>query len=109
MEKQTTVEFLARFPKVLGKSDTTSSQEPILIKADMTPKEKADELFTHYHNLIQSIGGELGQEILVSILAKQSALFAAREVLKEKWNIEVEGSEDEYYWWEEVEHEIESI
>ena len=74
-----------------------------------SPKEKAAELFTHYHNLIQNIGGELGQEILVSILAKQSALFAAREILKEKWNIEVQGSEDEYYYWEEVEHEIESI
>jgi len=73
----------------------------------MTPKEKADELFTYYHNLIQSIGGELGQEILVSILAKQSALFAAREVLKEK--IYVLAHFDEYYYWEEVEHEIESI
>lgn len=75
----------------------------------MTPKEKADELFNHYHNLIQSIGGKLGQEILVSILAKQSALFAAREVLKEKYNIEVPGSEDEYYFWEEVEHEIQNL
>ena len=72
-----------------------------------SPKEKAKELFNHYHNLIQDIGGELGQEILVSILAKHCALFAAREVLKEKWNIEVQGSEDEYYYWEEVEHEIE--
>ena len=69
----------------------------------MTPKEKADELFTHYHNLIQSIGGELGQEILVSILAKQCALFTAREVLDNDLNSEV------YYYWEEVEHEIESI
>jgi hypothetical protein len=73
-----------------------------------TPKEKAKELFEHYYILIQDIGGELGQEILVSILAKHCALFAAREVLKEKWNIEVEGSYDEYYYWEEVEHEIES-
>ena len=74
-----------------------------------TPKEKADELFNHYHNLIQSIGGELGQEILVSILAKQCALFAAREVLKEKWNSDVGGSRDEYYYWEEVEHERENL
>jgi hypothetical protein len=74
----------------------------------LTPKEKAKELFNHYYILIQDIGGELGQEILVSILAKHCALFAAREVLKEKWNIEVEGSQDEYYYWEEVEHEIES-
>ena len=74
----------------------------------MTPKEKAEEIFNHYHNIIQEIGGELGQEILVSILAKQSALFTAREVLKEKWNIETQGRDDEYYYWEEVEHELEN-
>ena len=74
-----------------------------------TPKEKAKELFNHYYILIQDIGGELGQEILVSILAKHCALFAVREVLKEKWNIKVEGSYDEYYYWEEVEHEIENL
>jgi hypothetical protein len=70
-----------------------------------TPKEKAKELFNHYYNLIQDIGGELGQEILVSILAKHCALFAAREVLKDKWNTE---DYDQYYYWEEVEHEIEN-
>ena len=75
----------------------------------MEPKEKAKELFTHYYNLIQDIGGELGQEILVSILAKQCALFAVREILKQKWNIEIIGSEDEYYFWTEVEHEIEKL
>lgn len=63
----------------------------------MTPKEKADEIFTHYHNLIQEIGGELGQEIIVSTLAKQSALFTAREILDNDLNSEV------YYYWEEVE------
>jgi hypothetical protein len=73
-----------------------------------SPKEKAKELFDHYHILITAIGGELGQEILVSILAKQCDLYAVREVLKEKWNIDVPGSQDEYYYWEEVEHEIES-
>jgi hypothetical protein len=63
----------------------------------MTPKEKAEEIFTHYHNLIQEIGGELGQEIIVSILAKQCALFTAREILDNDLNSEV------YYYWEEVE------
>ena len=72
-----------------------------------SPKEKAAELFTHYHNLIQDIGGELGQEILVSILAKHCALFAAREIMKDKWYTETENSYDNYYYWEEVEHEIE--
>ena len=71
-----------------------------------TPKEKADELFNHYHNLIQSIGGELGQEILVSILAKQCALFLTRETMQDKWNTE---DYDQYHYWEEVEHEIEKI
>jgi len=72
----------------------------------MTPKGKADELFNHYHNLIQSIGGELGQEFLVFILAKQCALFAARELLQDKWNTE---DYDQYHYWEEVEHEIENL
>ena len=63
----------------------------------MTPKEKAEEIFTHYHNLIQEIGGELGQEIIVSILAKQSALFAVKQILDNDINSEV------YYYWEEVE------
>jgi hypothetical protein len=73
----------------------------------MTPKEKAEELFNHYHNLIQSIGGELGQEILVSILAKQSALYAVKTLLNDKHP--TEDFNETYYYWEEVEHEIESI
>lgn len=47
----------------------------------MRPVEKANQLITHYHNLIQEQGGELGQEILVSILAKQCALIAVDEIL----------------------------
>lgn len=73
----------------------------------MTPKEKADELFNHYYNMIQSIGGELGQEILVTILAKQSALFAVNTLLNDKHP--TEDFNDTYYYWTEVEHEIESI
>lgn len=47
----------------------------------LTPKEKANELVTMHHNIIQDIGGELGQEILVTILAKQCALIAVDEIL----------------------------
>ena len=68
----------------------------------MTPKEKAKEIFTHYHNLIQEIGGELGQEIIVSILAKQSSLFAVKQILDNDLNSEV------YYYWEEVEELLEN-
>lgn len=47
----------------------------------LAPKEKANELVTMYHNLIQDIGGELGQEILVTILAKQCALIGVDEII----------------------------
>ena len=50
-------------------------------KMILTPKEEANELVTMHHNLIQDIGGELGQEILVTILAKQCALIAVDEIL----------------------------
>ena len=68
-----------------------------------TPKEKAAELFTHYHNLIQDIGGELGQEILVSILAKECALFLVREKQIDEWKAKDYKSSD---YWNEVEYEL---
>ena len=46
-----------------------------------SPKEKAKELFNQYHNLIQEIGGDMGHEILVSIIAKESCLIAVDEIL----------------------------
>ena len=71
-----------------------------------SPKEKAKELFGYYHKLIQDIGEELGQEILVSILAKQCALFLARETLKDKWNTK---DYEQYHFWDIVEYEIENL
>ena len=71
-----------------------------------TPKEKAKELFDHYYILIQDIGGELGQEILVSILAEQCALFFAKQMQQEKWD---EKKYKSHSYWEEVEVEIVNI
>jgi hypothetical protein len=68
-----------------------------------SPKEKAKELFDQYHNLIQEIGGDMGHEILVSILAKQSSLIAVKQILDNDLNNEV------YYYWEEVEEEINNL
>jgi len=68
-----------------------------------SPKEKAKELFDQYHNLIQEIGGELGHEILVSILAKHCALIAVKQILDNDLNSEV------YFYWEEVEEEINNL
>lgn len=69
-----------------------------------SPKQKAEELFTHYYNLIQDIGGELGQEILVSILAKECALFLVREKEIDEWKAK-HFKKAEY--WNEVEYELE--
>lgn len=46
-----------------------------------SPEEKAKELFDQSYNFIQEIGGDLGHEKFVSILAKQFALFAVNEIL----------------------------
>ena len=68
-----------------------------------TPKEKAKELFDHYHILITDIGGELAQEILASILAEQCALFFASQMQAEKWS---QKKYKAYEYWHEVEVEI---
>jgi hypothetical protein len=71
-----------------------------------SPEEKAKELFDHYHNLIQEIGGELGQEILVSILAKHCALIAVDEILRIR---SVNKDDILSNYWEEVEQEINNL
>jgi hypothetical protein len=71
-----------------------------------TPKEKAKELFNHYHNLIQEIGGDMGHEILVSILAKNCALIAVDEILEIK---SVDKDFDLSHYWQEVEQEINNL
>jgi hypothetical protein len=68
-----------------------------------SPKEKAKELFDLYYFLILNIGGELGQEIIVSILAKNCALIAVKQILDNDLNSEV------YFYWEEVEEEINNL
>ena len=76
----------------------------------MTPKQKADEIFNHYHNLIQDIGGELGQEILVSILARQCAKYAVGLVVKETLELSKEYSNNFIYiYWLRVQEELEKI
>ena len=82
MEKQTTVEFLARFPEVLGKSNTTSSKDilinPINQDKQMTPKEKANELVDKFRNEITSFLGDN----MKKINAKKCALVAVDELIK---------------------------
>jgi hypothetical protein len=68
-----------------------------------SPKEKAKELFDQYHNLIQEIGGDIGHEILVSILAKQSCLIAVDEIIKATTPL------TSTYFWLEVKEEINNL
>ena len=79
----------------------------------MKPKEKANELVTMHHNLIQDIGGELGQEILVTILAKQCALILVDEIIKSNPHITpiIYGvpAHSTMEYWQEVRQEIENL
>jgi hypothetical protein len=68
-----------------------------------SPKEKAKELFNQYHNLIQEIGGDMGHEILVSILAKQSCLIAVDEIIKATTPL------TSTYFWQEVKEEVNNL
>jgi hypothetical protein len=72
---------------------------------NQTPEEKAKELFKHYYNIIQNVRGSLDNETLICILAKQCALFEARETFQDKWNIE---DHEQYHYWVEVEYIIEN-
>jgi hypothetical protein len=79
----------------------------------LTPKEKANELVTMHHNLIQDIGGELGQEILVTILAKQCALIGVDELIESHLLLttthESEPSIRCKRYWQKVKEEIEKL
>lgn len=75
----------------------------------MKAKEKAEEIFTHYHNLIQEQGGELGQEILVSILAKECALYAVELALNKNPKYLSLEALDDYYFLKDVKEELEKM
>ena len=71
-----------------------------------SPEEKAKELFDQYHNLIQDIGGDMGHEILVSILAQKCALIAVDEIL------EINSVDKDFslsHYWLDVKQEINNL
>ena len=71
-----------------------------------SPEEKAKELFDQYHNLIEDIGGDMGHEILVSILAQKCALIAVDEIL----NINsVDKDFNLSHYWLDVKQEINNL
>ena len=110
MEKQTTVEFLARFPEVLGKSDTTSSKDilinPINQGKQMTPKEKAEELVDKFRNEITSFLGDN----MKKINAKKCALVAVDELIKIHYLLTTtRDTSPSINYWKEVKQELEKL
>ena len=110
MEKQTAVEFLARFPEVLGKSDTTSSKDilinPINQGKQMTPKEKAEELVDKFRNEITSFLGDN----MKKINAKKCALVAVDELIKIHYLLTTtQDTSPSINYWKEVKQEIQNL
>jgi hypothetical protein len=69
-------------------------------------KAEAESIFFSYHNLIQDIGEELGEEIIVSILAKNCALIGVDLVL----DVARKSNDiDHIDFWEKVRQEINNI
>ena len=65
----------------------------------MTPKEKAEALVNSYRTILMNEDTECGNEILCTSIAKQCALIAVNELIKEIRS----------KYWYDVKHEIENI
>jgi hypothetical protein len=76
----------------------------------MTPKEKADELFTRYYVMLLETDSQISEEITISILSQQLAFIAVDEIIEEI----VESTDNEVksmriIYWEKVKQEIEKL
>jgi hypothetical protein len=71
----------------------------------MTAKEFAVELVDSYRNILMNEDTECGNEILCSLIAKESALIAVNVVLNLCWGNNQVGIN----YWNEVKHEIEKL
>lgn len=74
----------------------------------MTPKEKAEELVHKYRMLLMDIGDDYGQEVLLTILSRTSALIAVDEILNHHSQEQSLYRIDKYYW-QQVKQEIENL
>jgi hypothetical protein len=74
----------------------------------MTSKEKAEELVHKYRMLLMDIGDDYGQEVLLTILSRTSALIAVDEILNHHSQEQSLYRIDKYYW-QQVKQEIENL
>lgn len=75
------------------------------------PRKKAKELLHKYRMLLMNDGEDYGEEILVSVLSKQCALIAVKEIIQALVEMSADFNENasdsaEYNYWEEVKKEI---
>ena len=87
----------------------------------MTPKQKAISLVDSYRIILMNEDTECGEEILCTVIAKQCALIAVEEMIKEPRMFDSEqvkysdGSYARSYYevpnkfWQQVKHEIEKL
>ena len=76
----------------------------------MTPKEKADELFTGYYVMLLETDSQISEEIIISILSQQLALIPVDEIIQEvieSANNEIKSTRVIY--WQKVKQEIENL
>lgn len=73
----------------------------------MTPQKKAESLVNQYRMLLMNEGENYGEEILVSILAKQCALIAVDEIMQAMDDIILPNPFKQY--WNQVKQEIKML
>jgi hypothetical protein len=74
----------------------------------MKKEDKAKELYNLYYYNILTYAEELSQEIIISLLAKNSALIAVNEIIKAK-KLDLGIISLDYKYWEKVKLEIEKL
>ena len=76
----------------------------------MTPKEKAISLVDSYRNILMNEDTECGNEILCTVIAKESAIIAVDEILDvDCFDMSEEHFDNHIEYWTQVKHEIEKL
>ena len=75
----------------------------------MSAKDKAIELVDTYKFVLWSEDTQCGEEILCTVIAKQCALIAVDEILKQCWDYRDIDLQASYDYWQEVKHEIQIL
>jgi hypothetical protein len=76
----------------------------------MSPKEKAEELYSKYYNRIEHTFNEDVSGFEKDIV-KACALIAVDEIIEfmDRFNLDVEGMKHQFNWWQKVKQEIEKL